>query len=120
MKTNQMMTVKINDELSFEIGHKDMMGKANEVFNYGNALRKSPVSVIDFLRSNSTVELIVAIHEHKKELQSVTVGYPIGLNFGLDSTLCTYTSQSGKSYKFDLDSRGRISVTNLYTQFPII
>jgi hypothetical protein len=40
LKTNMIMTVKINENLSFTIGHKTRMGYANGIFDYGNPLRE--------------------------------------------------------------------------------
>lgn len=39
LKTNMAMEVKINDEFSIAVSHKDGMCSLNEVFEYGNKLR---------------------------------------------------------------------------------
>lgn len=66
LKTNMAMEVKISDDFSIEITHKDGLTDLSRVFEYGNTLRaargRSEVRMQDWLRTENVCEFIVA-HE---------------------------------------------------------
>ena len=70
-----MMEVKINQDLSFRIGHKTKMGKADDIFAHGNLMReqkglKAFDKITDIIRKRSFWEFVVAVDTQNDEFQS--------------------------------------------------
>jgi hypothetical protein len=91
MKTNQMMTVKIGNEHTVQIGHLTKMGNLNDILKIGNLYRKEndlrEIEISEWLRKESTWEFIIEV-ERKYGTFFQTV----------DSAVCLsdYKNESGK------------------------
>ena len=108
MKSNQMMEVRINEDLSFQIGHKTRMGKVDNILAYGNLLREQrgldTIEMKEILRRKDFWEYIISVntlHIKSKEGNS-------HFEFFSDFTKLD-------EYK---DSKGRIQYSNLIKEFP--
>lgn len=66
LKTNMAMSVRITDDFSIEVSHKDGMCDLKALFEYGNELRKqrgkSEIELREWLGRQDTAEFIIA-HE---------------------------------------------------------
>ena len=71
MKTNAILKVQFGDQL-LTIGHKDMIGKLNELVDIGNFYREqsglSPMTMQDILRKKSINEYILML-ENKESFK---------------------------------------------------
>ena len=66
LKTNMMMEVKINQDLSFMIGHKTKMGKVDTILHHGNMLREQRglrpfADINEIIRKRSFWEFVIAV-----------------------------------------------------------
>jgi hypothetical protein len=66
LKTNMMMEVKLSDDFSIKITHKDGKSVLQDIFDYGNTLRvargRSEIRMSNWLQRENTCEFIIA-HE---------------------------------------------------------
>jgi hypothetical protein len=85
MKTNQMMTVKVGEFGTFEIGHLTKMGKLNDVFEIGNIYRLNrglrTVELQEWLRLESTWEYIIVRSASRENGLLTKSGATADLNF---------------------------------------
>jgi hypothetical protein len=108
LKTNMAMTVKITDDFSIQVSHKDGMCDLKEVFEYGNKLRvdagKPEVRMDNWLNLINTREFIES-HERLTYSNSNTLSaseLESGMNKQLSGLNC-YKASKGKYGKTRAD-----------------
>lgn len=109
-----MMAVKINEDLTFKIGHKTQMGYANGIFDYGNPLRVSrglkPFDDLhDLIRRRSFWEFVIGIstEDTRKAHNKVNGEIPIA------NISANYTLLDGY-----IDAKGRVKLKAIMKCFP--
>ena len=128
MKTNQMMEVKINSNLTIKIGHKTRIGKADEIFKHGNWLREQkglrPYDKLkDILKKRSFWEFVVAIRtlDANSEYKTQADVSKNNKSQGGDSPLWNkepYSSDFSELDNYYYESRGEMKIKELIKQFP--
>jgi len=117
MKTNQMMNVPINKDLTIRIGHITRMGRVDEVMAYGNLLRElrglRPIELKQILQTRDFWEFVIAmntaIENDKFKKNNPKVDY---------STFDIYSDYS-QLEKY-IDDKGRVKYSELIKQFPTL
>ena len=78
VKTNQLMTVRINEDLTITIYHKSKLGKVDDILSYGNFLREQrglrPIRMENILKKQDFWEFVIArnTQNYKEMLKSQT------------------------------------------------
>jgi hypothetical protein len=126
MKTNQIMCVRINKDLTIRIGHLTRLGKVDEVISYGNLLRElrglKPITLHDILRTRDFWEFVIAMNtaiENDKLKKSKGENSPFGNSDNPKVQNCHFDIYSDYSQLEQyVDNKGRVKYSELIKQFP--
>jgi len=126
MKTNQIMCVRINKDLTIRIGHLTRMGKVDEIITHGNLLRElrglKPITLIDILRTRDFWEFVIAMNtaiENDKLKKSKGEFSPFENSNNPKWQNCHFDIYSDYSQLEQyIDKFGRVKYAELIKQFP--
>jgi hypothetical protein len=125
LKTNMMMEVKINQDLSFMIGHKTKMGKVDTILHHGNMLREQrglrPITMNNILKKSDFWEFVIARNTQNyiktQTAESALCKYGTATQTS-DSDVCISSDYSIlNEYK---DRHGELQYSELVKQFPLL
>jgi len=123
MKTNQTMSVRINQDLTIRIGHLTKMGRVDEIITHGNLLRElrglKPIELKAILRKQDFWEFVIA-RNAQKIAKSQSGESPLWNNSKSQSADTALWNIEGDYSRLEeyKDRHGKIKYSELIKQFP--
>ncbi len=117
MKTDQKMSVRINEDLTITIYHKSKLGKVDNILSYGNFLREQrglrPLEMKNILKKQDFWEFVIArnTQNYKEMLKSQSSNLELWNNTRINSDYSILDNYRGSN-------KSEIKYNELIKEFP--